>query len=61
MFAQISDTVTLPPSVALNVANLGGGTLAWTADASPNWINITPTQVAQAIVANADLVGGNTG
>jgi len=43
MFAQISDTVTIPPSVALNVANLGGGTMSWTADASPNWINITPT------------------
>lgn len=43
MFAQTGDSVTIPPHVVLDVANLGGGTMGWAAIASPSWINITPT------------------
>lgn len=43
VFAQIGDTTTTPASTVLNVTNSGAGTMAWTASASPDWVNITPT------------------
>lgn len=43
MFAQISSTLTIPSRAVLNIANLGGESMGWTASASPSWIAITPT------------------
>jgi len=64
MFAQTGDAVTMPSSAVLNVANLSGGSMAWTAGASPSWINITPT-VASApgplTVTLADVGSMTTG
>lgn len=43
MLAQIGDTLTIPPRSVLDVTNLAGESLDWTASASPSWIAITPT------------------
>jgi len=43
MLAQIGDMLTTPSRSVLNIANLGGESMGWTASASPSWIVITPT------------------
>jgi thermitase len=43
ILAQIGDTLTVPSLSVLNIANLDGDSMGWTASASPTWIAITPT------------------
>lgn len=43
MLAQIGDTLTIPSRSMLDITNLDGESMDWTASASPSWIAITPT------------------